>query len=315
MDDEQYLLLGQSLREAVRQHTAAGLDAALAEIGWRDALAAEPRAAVALLFESQGSANATSAALDDVFAHALGRPPAATVLPALGRWHAPGRRTDGGLAVCGLATASLRARDTALVVVPEPNGSHLLVEARTDSLTRRPVRGIDAALGLVEVTGVAGRPRELGPVDWAAAVALGQLAVGHELVGAARRMLELAREHALARVQFGRAIALFQAVRHRLADTLVAIETADALLGAAWLNGSPRTAAMAKAVAGRSARTAARHCQQVLAGIGYTAEHPLHRYLRRVLVLEQLLGATRALTRELGREVADRRTPPPLLPL
>ena len=60
---------------------------------------------------------------------------------------------------------------------------------------------------------------------------------------------------------------------------------------------------------------AARHCQQVLAGIGFTTEHPFHRSVRRVLVLEQLLGSTRTLTRELGRDVLERRELPALLPL
>ena len=81
----------------------------------------------------------------------------------------------------------------------------------------------------------------------------------------------------------------FQAVRHRLADTLVAIEAADA----GWVQlgrGVAPAAAMAKALAGRGARTAARHCQQVLAGIGFTTEHDFHHYLRRVLVLDQLFG-------------------------
>ena len=123
-------------------------------------------------------------------------------------------------------------------------------------------------------------------------------------------MLELAREHALERIQFGVPISSFQAVRHRLAETLVAIETADAVLDAAWLDGSPATAAMAKAVAGREARTAARHCQQVLAGIGFTTEHTFHRYVRRVLVLDALFGTSRTLTRSLGDDLlATRRLP------
>jgi alkylation response protein AidB-like acyl-CoA dehydrogenase len=150
---------------------------------------------------------------------------------------------------------------------------------------------------------------------WEAAIALAQLAVGHELVGASRTMLELAREHALERIQFGRPIATFQAIRHRLADSLVAIEAAEGVLDAAWLDQSRQTAAMAKAVAGRGARTAARHCQQVLAGMGFTTEHPLHRYVRRVLVLDQLLGSGKTLTRELGNAVIASRTLPPLPPL
>jgi alkylation response protein AidB-like acyl-CoA dehydrogenase len=119
----------------------------------------------------------------------------------------------------------------------------------------------------------------------------------------------------LAAVQFGRPIAMFQAVRHRLAETLVAIEGAAAVLDAAWLDHDPLTAAIAKATAGRAARVTARHCQQVLAGIGFTTEHPFHHYLRRILVLEQLLGGTDRLTRELGREILARRqlpAPPPL---
>jgi len=72
---------------------------------------------------------------------------------------------------------------------------------------------------------------------------------------------------------------------------------------------------MAKALAGRGARTAARHCQQVLAGIGFTTEHPLHRYVRRVLVLDQLLGDTRSLTHRLGDDVLATRRLPALLPL
>jgi alkylation response protein AidB-like acyl-CoA dehydrogenase len=188
-------------------------------------------------------------------------------------------------------------------------------EIEPAALPHRLISGVDPALGLVEVAGEVAGAREVGPVDWRAAVAAGQLALGHELVGASRRMLELAREHALTRVQFGQPIARFQAVRHRLAETLVAIEAAEAMLDAAWLDGTPQVAAMAKAMAGRGARVVARHCQQVLAGIGFTTEHPLHRYVRRVLVLEQLLGGTRPLTRELGRDILEQHRLPGLVPL
>jgi len=144
---------------------------------------------------------------------------------------------------------------------------------------------------------------------------LGQLALGHELVGVGRTMLELARQHALGRVQFGRPIASFQAVRHRLAESLVAIEAASELLTAAWEDPSPTTAAMAKGLAGRSARTVAKHAQQVLAGIGFTTEHPLHVFVRRTLVLDQLLGAGSVLTKELGTAVLRTGSLPAALPL
>src|SRR4029078_4447153 len=101
---------------------------------------------------------------------------------------------------------------------------------------------------LVEVTaGAVPIDAEPQPVtSWATGVARAQVALGHELVGAARTMLALAREHALERIQFGQPISMFQAVRHRLADTLVAIEMAEAVLDGAWLDQSPATSAMAQ---------------------------------------------------------------------
>jgi alkylation response protein AidB-like acyl-CoA dehydrogenase len=68
-------------------------------------------------------------------------------------------------------------------------------------------------------------------------------------------------------------------------------------------------------MAGRSARTVARHAQQVLAGIGFTAEHPLHRYVRRTVVLDQLLGAGNVLTRRSGADVLRSGALPVSLPL
>jgi Acyl-CoA dehydrogenase, C-terminal domain len=311
---EELALLRQSLRKTIERHNGAALDKALEELGWPEALSADACAAVPALFEPQGAANVTSSALSWVLAQALGYGGAAVVLPAPGEWTAPAALEGGRLRVRGVATASLAARE-AVLIAARAGESHVVVEVETATLTRRAVGGADPALGLAEVAGQAGAWTELGPADWRSAVALGQLALGHELVGASRRMLELAREHALARVQFGRAIAMFQAVRHRLAETLVAIEAAAAMLDAAWLDHEPQTAGMAKAAAGRAARVTARHGQQVLAGIGFTTEHPFHRYLRRILVLEQLLGGTHSLTRELGTEVLARQELPALLPL
>ena len=143
----------------------------------------------------------------------------------------------------------------------------------------------------------------------------GQLALTHELIGASRAMLALARDHAVERIQFDQPIARFQAVRHRLADAFVAVESAATAVDAAWDDGSPLAAATAKAIAGRSARLVARHCQQVLAGIGFTTEHPLHRYVRRVLVLDSLFGDARSLTRAVGDELLRTRQLPPMLAL
>ena len=294
-------LFQRSLRAATEQHTGDALDAAVADLGWDDALSFDTRAAVSTLFELQGEACARSSALDRVVAFALGREldgDTAVVLPAIGRADAP---VDGGI-VRGLATSA--------------RASYLVVGTTVDaaSLETRAVTGIDPDLGLVEVHGTLAST-DAEPVDWDAAVQLAQLAVAHELIGVSRRALAMAREHALERIKFDQPIARFQAVRHRLAETLVAIETAVAVVDAAWLDPTPVTAAMAKASAGRSARVAAKHCQQVLAGIGFTTEHDLHRYLRRIWMLDQLFGSSAVLTKQLGEELISTRTLPPLLPL
>jgi hypothetical protein len=146
-------------------------------------------------------------------------------------------------------------------------------------------------------------------------VAEARLAVGWWLVGSARAMLALARQHALDRVQFGRPIATFQAIRHRLAETLVAIEGAEATLSLPGADNPDLTALLAKAAAGKAALTAAKHCQQVLGGIGFTEEHDLHRHVKRVLVLDGLLGSSRELTRKAGAGLRARGSAPRLAAL
>jgi hypothetical protein len=284
MDRDELALFRLSIEQAVGAHSRKALDDALSELGWADALSADPRAAVSTLFELQGVANVTSSALDAVMGDALGVE-GPVVLPLLGSCERPVGR--------GLATFAFADRTPA-------------------GLTVRAVDGIDPSLGLVEVTGDFGTDAS---DQWPAALAAGQRALAHELVGASRAMLGLARDHAVERIQFGRPITAFQAVRHRLAESFVAIEAADAAVGAAWDVESPLTAAAAKAVAGRSARIVAKHCQQVLAGIGFTTEHPFHRYLRRALILDGLLGDARLLTRLLGEDLIKMRKLPPLLPL
>jgi alkylation response protein AidB-like acyl-CoA dehydrogenase len=312
IEGEDLELFERSLRHAVERRSGAGLDAALTEVGWHELLEIDERAAVSLLFELQGRSGATSSALDAVLALALGKEAGAVVLPALGQWRAPGALVGDRLAVRGLGTSGLASREMAWVIAGSGE-QHVALAIETAALELQASPGIDPWLGAIEVTGEILGAAPAGPADWRAAVAAGQRALAHELVSASRRMLELACEHALARVQFGQPIARFQAIRHRLAETLIAIEMADAALAAAWLDRSPQMASMAKATAGLSARTAARHCQQVLAGIGFMTEHDLHRGVRRVLVLEQLLGATRLLTRELGSEIlAQQRLPVPL---
>jgi len=151
-----------------------------------------------------------------------------------------------------------------------------------------------------------------------AGLAAGRQALGWWLVGSSRAMLALARQHALDRVQFGHHISSFQAIRHRLAETLVAIEGAEAtLLTAADVSDDPDGLAclLAKAAAGQAALTTAKHCQQVLGGIGFTAEHMLHRHVKRALMLDSLLGSARELTLEAGKVLRAKGSAPRLAQL
>ncbi len=321
MDADDRALFAHTLRALTEQHTGSELDRALAELGWHDALEDDREDAVGLLFELQGKAAATSAALDDVLARALGvGSGAAIVLPALGGYGTPARAAGDRLHVNGIATSALTDRGRAVLAFDESKTQ--LVEVAAGQLTCRPTLGIDPALGLIEITAdLALHELQPSPASssWQAAVAAGQVALGHELVGASRQMLALARTHALEREQFGRPIAGFQAIRHRLADAFVAVEAAQACAIAAWGEAGTGTefiaAAIAKAVAGAGARIAGKQAQQVLGGMGYTTEHPLHRYVRRTLVLDQLLGSSRILTRELGEQLLATRRLPDLLPL
>lgn len=144
------------------------------------------------------------------------------------------------------------------------------------------------------------RAAETGEEITPAALDAGRRALAWWLVGSSKAMLELARRHALDRAQFGRPIASFQAVRHKLAETLVAVEGAEATLAAAT---GELGCLLAKAAAGQAALTAARHCQQVMGGVGFTAEYDLQRHVKRVLVLDGLLGSSRELTRAAGAAV------------
>ena len=274
MEAAELALFRRSVEQACGSCSGAALDEALGALGWQEAMSQEGGAALSVLFEAQGAANAASGALDQVLAVTMDAPvgpdSVAVILPALRRVEPPGRMSSSGRCeVRGLGGGAFGRRSVAVVAVADGRTTRAL-SVPTASLTARPVAGLDPALGLVEISGdvEVGATEDLGMVAWTEAVAAGQLALGHELVGAARTMLELARTHALSRVQFGRPIGSFQAVRHRLAEGLVAVEAAAGLLTAGWNEPTPAVAAMAKGMAGRSARTVARHAQQVLAGIG-----------------------------------------------
>ena len=117
-------------------------------------------------------------------------------------------------------------------------------------------------------------------------------AMAAEAVGVAQRALELGVEYAKTREQFGKKIGVYQAVSHQLADTYADVELARSLAyWAAWCvaeddEHAPLAAAAAKAFATEAAVKACERSIQVHGGIGFTWEHPLHRFYKRALWLE-----------------------------
>ncbi|MDF2749106.1 MAG: hypothetical protein K0T00_281 [Gaiellaceae bacterium] len=117
-----------------------------------------------------------------------------------------------------------------------------------------------------------------------------------EAVGVAQRALELGVEYVSQREQFGKKIGSYQAVSHPLADTYVETELARSLAyWAAWSvaeedERAPLAVASAKAQAAETAVAACERAIQVHGGIGFTWEHPLHRYYKRAQWLDAFGG-------------------------
>lgn len=135
------------------------------------------------------------------------------------------------------------------------------------------------------------------------------VALAGEQTGAAGRCLELTVEHVLQRVQFGRQIGSFQAVKHRLADAYVLVESArSAALGAAFAADEepaalPRLAAVAGSVCSEAFSAVAGEMIQLHGGIGITWEHDAHRYFKRAHGSSQLFGPAARHRERLGAEL------------
>ncbi|HMG43586.1 MAG TPA: acyl-CoA dehydrogenase family protein [Acidimicrobiales bacterium] len=115
-------------------------------------------------------------------------------------------------------------------------------------------------------------------------------------VGLGYAALDRATTYAGERHQFGRPIGSFQAVKHLLADAVVGLEVARAAVDAAAVTADEdgdvdRAVTSARIVASEAAATAARNSIQVHGGMGYTWELPVHLYLKRILVLDQVVGS------------------------
>jgi alkylation response protein AidB-like acyl-CoA dehydrogenase len=125
---------------------------------------------------------------------------------------------------------------------------------------------------------------------------LAAVALAAEQVGGAQRVLDSSVEYAKTRMQFGRPIGSFQAIKHKCADMLLEVESAkSAAYYAAWAASEdsdelPVVASLCKSYCSEAFFHAAAENIQIHGGIGFTWEHPAHLYFKRAKSSELLLG-------------------------
>src|SRR5213083_3015314 len=195
--------------------------------------------------------------------------------------------------------------DVLLVPARTPDGLTLfLVDPAAAGLTLEPAQVMDGTTRLVTVTLDAtpvGGDAVLGAPGQADALLAGLLrrgAVGAaaEMLGAARRCLDMAVGYAKVREQFGQPIGSFQAIRHKCAEMLLEVENShSATYYAAWALASGAddgalAASVAKSYVSDASRKVCGDAIQVHGGIGFTWEYDLHLYFKRAKALEPLYG-------------------------
>lgn len=292
---------------------AASIDAALgaadlpaAVRAWGDGDTAPARKVWAQLADLGVTALMVPEKYDGIDAHPIDL---VVALERLGRWGVPGPVAES-IAVAPILLAD-DERSTALA------SGELIATVALPPLVPRAVDAEAAGLILVADNaqvwdGVAGEQHEsVDPsrklfdvsasgdpqsADVARAFEFGALATAAQLVGAGQALLDASVEYAKQRSQFGTIIGTYQAIKHKLADVLIAVELARPLVyGAALSLGteSPdaaRDVSAAKAAAADAALLAARSALQTHGAIGFTQEHDLSLLLVRVQALRPAWG-------------------------
>lgn len=223
------------------------------------------------------------------------------------------REPDGSRRITGTKEHVLDAEDAGLLLVAartdSPGGISLFeVPVNGPGVHREPVVTMDSTRPQTRWVLAGAEARRVGTAGDGARVLAhvrdrACAALAAEQTGAAARCLELTVDHVLRRVQFGRPVGSFQAVKHRLADAYVLVESArSAALGAAFAADEdpaalPRLAAVAKSVCSEAFSAVAGEMIQLHGGIGITWEHDAHRYFKRAHGSARLFGPA-ALHRE-----------------
>jgi alkylation response protein AidB-like acyl-CoA dehydrogenase len=175
------------------------------------------------------------------------------------------------------------------------------VAGPSEGLDRRPLDTIDKTRRQAALTFRDVRAELLGAAG-TGATALRKtfdqaaIALACEMVGGARALLDAAVDYAKMRVQFGRTIGSFQAIKHKCADMLLSVELARAaaFYAAAAIAEddaeAPAPASMAKACASDAYMQAALECVQIHGGIGFTWDHDTHLWFKRAKSSEVMFG-------------------------
>ena len=215
------------------------------------------------------------------------------------------KRSGEGYTIDGMKTLALDGHIASLILVVAQTGggpSLFAVDGSASGLTRRKLETLDMTRKVAALE-FAGTPARLIADEGAAAgilertLWLAAIALAAEQVGAAQKCLDMSVEYAKLRVQFGRPIGSFQAIKHKCADMLLEVESArSAAYCAAWAaaegsDGLPLLASLAKAYCSDAFANAAAENIQIHGGIGFTWEHDAHLYYRRAKSTEQFLGS------------------------
>jgi alkylation response protein AidB-like acyl-CoA dehydrogenase len=192
--------------------------------------------------------------------------------------------------------------DLIIVAARTPKGVSLFaVNGDAAGLTRTPLATMDQTRkqAKLELDGVEGRLIGEEGKGWdvlSTVLDLAAVALAAEQVGGAQRCLDMSVEYAKVRVQFGRPIGSFQAIKHKCADMLLEVESAkSAAYYAGWCASEmndelPAVASLAKAYCSDAYFHAAAENIQIHGGIGFTWEHPAHLYFKRAKSSELLFG-------------------------
>jgi len=183
----------------------------------------------------------------------------------------------------------------------------LIVERGTPGLTVAPGPSLDRSRRVARVSGAIATGAEQTLVGaHPAALALGRTLAAAEAAGGARACTEMAAAYARERIQFGRPIGTFQAIKHRCADMLARAELATAVAWDAARAPSPLASATATVVGLPAYLACATDNIQVHGGIGFTWEHDAHLHLRRASSLLALFGPVGAARHDVDRLSGDR---------